>query len=88
MLVTLDDDGMGTFIIYAALPTRTTVAVLPASSSALRRTAGNHCHTVTFGAATPGEGGMVELMMPTGVTPRTFPGSGSINVSWTAGQGC
>ena len=82
--LTLDKDtGMGTFTIYA--PSN----AAGGSTARIFVSAGDVeiTHTVTFGAATPGEGEMVELMMPTGVTLRSFPGSGSINVSWTAGQG-
>ena len=83
-VLTLDSDtGMGTFTIYA--PSN----AADGSTARIFVSAGDVeiTHTVTFGAATPGEGEMVELMMPTGVTLRSFPTSGSINVSWTAGQG-
>ena len=80
--LTLDEDtGMGTFTIYA--PSN----AADGSTARIFVSAGDVeiTHTVTFGAATPVEGEMVELMMPTGV--RANPFLGLVNVEWTAGQG-
>ena len=80
--LTLDKDtGMGTFTIYA--PSN----AAGGSTARIFVSAGDVeiTHTVTFGAATPGEGEMVELMMPTGVRANSF--LVLVNVEWTAGQG-
>ena len=81
-MVTLDDDtGMETIIIYApsgATNGQTARVIVGTGDMQVIK-------TITFGAATPVEGEMVELMMPTGV--RANPFLGLVNVEWTAGQG-
>ena len=84
----LGTSGMASFRVRAAsdaVGSRITIVVTPVGSGVADITEATK--DVVIGMASTGEDEMVELMMPTGVTPRTFPGSGSINVSWTAGQG-
>ena len=82
--LTLDEDtGMGTFTIYA--PSN----AADGSTARIFVSAGDVeiTHTVTFGAATPGEGEMPTLMAPTNVAASSFGASKTVGVSWTPGRG-
>ena len=77
------ETGMGTFIIYA--PSN----AAGGSTARIFVSAGDVeiTHTVTFGAATPGEGDMPTLMAPTNVAASSFGASKTVGVSWTPGSG-